>query len=217
MRPNSPAAPGLFAAPLIAAMIAGCASGASTAECAAIDWAASGFQDGLTGASPEAAEEKRAACAARGHAVDLAAYDAAREEGLKSYCTPKGAFAAGKSGGKYFGVCPSGEETEFLASFALGEKLRALTAAKEEAVADYESAIADLDQHKYLLRVAEKRYLKSSISNEDREQERQDAEFRRREIARIEGRIPEMLESVKKAQEALEAFRIELLTSGLEI
>ena len=117
------------------------------------------------------------------------------------------------------------EFTEYLGFRTLGmqdgafviELELALTAAKNAASEDYEAAIADLDRHNYLLRVSEKRYAKPSISNEDREHERQDADFRRREIARIEGRLPQMLDEIEKTQVALEAFRIELLSMGLEI
>ena len=136
---------------------------------------------------------------------------------MKTYCTAQGGFDAGESGAEYSGLCRGDDEMRFLESFALGEKLRALTAAKNAASEDYEAAIADLDRHNYLLRVSEKRYAKPSISNEDREHERQDADFRRREIARIEGRLPQMLDEIEKTQVALEAFRIELLSMGLEI
>lgn len=187
------------------------------AECAGADWAAMGLDDGRTGARPKLFEQQRDACISAGYAVDTAAYEAGRAEGLKTYCTSKGGFDAGKSGGEYSGLCPKENEIEFLASFALGERLHDLTEEKKKAVSDYEAAIADLDQHHYLLRVSEKRYTKPSISNEDREHERQDAEFRRREIARIEGRLPAMLDEIEKTREALEAYRIELLTNGLEI
>lgn len=203
--------------PIVAALIAGCAGGMTKTECANADWAALGLADGRAGARPKLSEQRREACASEGFSIDLAAYEAARAEGLKTYCTPKGGFDAGKEGAEYFDACAGETEMRFLESFALGEKLHALTEAKEKAVSDYEAAVADLDQHHYLLRVSEKRYLKPSISNEDREQERQDAEFRRREIARIEGKLPQMLDEIEAAKTALEAYRIELLTMGLEI
>ena len=55
------------------------------------------------------------------------------------------------------------------------------------------------------------------MSNDERERERQDAEFRRREIARIENRLPQMLDDIENSRSALEAYRIELLSMGLEI
>lgn len=206
----------LLAAPFIV-LLAGCASGMPVKECAGADWAALGLVDGKSGAPLRRFDERRDSCAAAGYSVDVAAYEAARREGLSAYCTATGGFTAGKAGAAYAGVCPKESEIEFLESFSLGEKLFRLTSAKEKAVAEYERAIADLDQHHYLLRVSEKRYAKPSISNEDREHERQDAEFRRREIARIEGRLPGMLDEIEKARAALEAYRIELLSSGLEI
>lgn len=206
-----------LASPFAAALLAGCAGGMTTSECVSADWTALGLEDGRTGARPKLSEQRREACASEGIPVDVAAYEAAREEGLKIYCSAEGGFDAGKSGGEYFGVCAGEAEMRFLESFALGEKLHALNEAKEKAVSDYEAAVAELDQHNYLLRVSEKRYLKPSISNEDREHERQDAEYRRREIARIEGRLPEMLDDIETAKKALDAYRIELLTMGLEL
>lgn len=157
------------------------------------------------------------ACADAGYPADAEAYQSARAEGLKIYCTAEGGFAAGRSGGKYEGVCRGLDEATFLTSFALGGKLFTLNEAADEAIRNYESASADLDRHRYLLRVAEKRYLKPSISNEDREHERQDAEFRQREIDRIERKLPEMVETIESSKAALDAYRIELLSMGLEL
>ncbi|OFX00994.1 MAG: hypothetical protein A3E78_15355 [Alphaproteobacteria bacterium RIFCSPHIGHO2_12_FULL_63_12] len=203
-----------FAAILLAA---GCASGMTTADCASADWTAIGLEDGRTGARPKLFDQRRKACEDAGASVDLAAYSAAREQGLKIYCTTQGGFNAGRDGAEYSGLCRGDDEMQFLESFALGAKLRVLTEAREAAVQDYEAAIADLDQHNYLLRVSEKRYAKPSISNEDREHERQDADFRRREIDRIENRLPHMLDEIENARAALESYRIELLSMGLEI
>lgn len=193
---------------------AGCAGGMSATECAGADWSALGLEDGLAGAGLEALEDRQDSCDDDAP-INLAAYEAARLEGLKTYCTPEGGFGAGKAGGVYEQVCAGEDEMQFLASFALGQKLYTLTQAKEKAVRDYETAIADLDQHKYLLRVSEKRYMKPAINAEDREHERQDAEFRRREIARVEGRIPAMLDEIEKTRVALAAYEAELAAMGL--
>jgi hypothetical protein len=204
------------AVPLAAALLAGCASGVAAIDCAALDWNALGLEDGRSGAKPKRFDERAGACAVK-YTADAGAYDAGREEGLKTYCTSAGGFAAGRIGEEYSGVCQSETELAFFEGRALGARLHDLTAAKEKAVQDYEAAIADLDQHHYLLKVSEKRYIKPSISNEDREQERQDAEFRRREIARIEGKLPAMLDEIDTAKAALDAYRVELLSMGLEL
>jgi molecular chaperone GrpE (heat shock protein) len=89
-----------------------------------------------------------------------------------------------------------------------------LTRAREKAARDYETAVADLDQHHYLLSVAEKRYAKPSMSNEDREHERQDIEFRRREIARLENQLPKLLDALDRAKSDVEAMRATLAARG---
>lgn len=216
MRDHVTSAP-IFSAACAALFMTACAGGPTNAECAGADWSALGLADGRAGLSPKRADDQRRDCAASGFAVDYAAYESGRAQGLKTYCTASGGFEAGKTGADYVGLCPDDTEMEFMESFSLGRKLHTLTEAKEEAVRDYEGAIADLDQHRYLLRVAEKRYAKPSISNEDREHESQDADFRRREIARIEGRLPEMLDRIEETRAALDAYRIELLSMGLEL
>ncbi len=192
----------------LALLIAGCAGGMSSAQCTGADWTALGLADGRAGAPAKRVEERRSDCGNAG--VDAAAYAAARSEGLLQYCTPTGGFAAGREGGKYEGVCPADSELAFLDAFARGGKLYTLTSARDRAVRDYETAITDLDQHRYLLRVAENRSQKSSIGNEDRELSRQDADYRRREIARIEGRMPEMLNRIEATRAALDAYNAEL-------
>ncbi len=194
--------------------LAGCASGMSVADCSGADWTSLGFADGQSGAASNMVDKRRKDCREHGLDVDLAGYAEGRARGLALYCTPEGGFAAGRAGGEYLGVCPAEAEAAFLSDFELGAKLHALTAAREKAIADYETAVADLDQHRYLLGVAEKRYEKPSISNEDREQERQDMEYRRREIARIDNDLPLLLEAIDAGKSALDAFKAELAAMG---
>lgn len=197
-----------------AVLATGCAGGMTSAECAGADWTALGLADGAAGAHDKLFEERSKDCAGEGTAPDAEAYRAARAQGLQSYCSPEGGFAAGRAGGEYEDVCPADAEPAFLASFDLGAKLRALTLAREKAVETYETALADLDQHHYLLGVAEKRYAKPSISNEDRESERQDMEYRQREIVRIENDLPKLLDEIENSRAALEAFEAELKAEG---
>jgi hypothetical protein len=204
----------MLSATACAIALAGCASGMSVADCSAADWTDLGFADGQSGAEAKIVEKLRKGCREHGLEVDLAAYAQGRARGLALYCTPEGGFAAGKSGREYFGVCPAEAEAAFRPDFELGAKLHSLTAAREKAIADYETAIADLDQHRYLLGVSEKRYEKPSVSNEDREQERQDMEYRRREIARIDHNLPLMLETIDAGKTALDAFKADLAAMG---
>jgi hypothetical protein len=210
-----PPSPAFAAAPILAVLLAGCASGMTSAECAGADWSALGFADGQAGERLKMFDARAKDCS-DGPAADFAAYQAARARGIDAYCTPQGAFNAGKAGGDYNGVCPADAEIAFMISFGQGARLHDLIAAKETAIADYEKAVVDLDQHHYLLGVSEKRLLKSSIGNEDRELERQDADFHRREISRIDAQLPEMLAAIDEARTALSAFEQELQEKGVE-
>jgi hypothetical protein len=209
------APPAIAATPVLAALLAGCAAGMTSADCAGADWTALGFADGQSGERAKMFEARARDCST-GPAPDLAAYQAGRARGLEAYCTPQGAFDAGKAGEDYRGVCPREAEIAFMISFEQGSTLHMLTEAKEAAASDYDSAVADLDQHRYLLGVSEKRLLKPSISNEDRELERQDAEFHRREISRLETNLPEMLAAMEKTRTALAGYEKELADKGVE-
>ncbi len=211
--------PAVFRLSAVGAILftAGCASGMTKAECSGADWAALGFKDGAVGERGKLVGERTKDCAAAGLAADVAAYEEGRSQGLRSYCTPEGGFSAGMSGSKYQGVCPAEEEAAFLANFEKGARLGELRAAHEKSIDDYDGALADLDQNQYLLGVAEKRYAKPSISNEDREHERQEVEHRRREILRLEKALPQLLYGIEAARGALDAYEAELTAAGLPL
>lgn len=202
---------------MAATLVVGCASGVTSADCGGADWSALGFQDGAAGARSKLFEERADDCAKGAVAPDVAAYERSRAQGLKAYCSAGGGFAAGKSGSKYQDVCPADGEAAFLASFEKGVQLSELRVAHEKAIDDYDGALADLDQNQYLLGVAEKRYAKPSISNEDREHERQEVEHRRREILRLEKALPQMLSGIESARAALDAYEAELAAAGLPL
>ncbi|NWG91802.1 MAG: DUF2799 domain-containing protein [Parvularculaceae bacterium] len=200
--------------PLLATLLAGCAGGMNAAECTAADWAALGEADARRGAAPKLFEQRSKDCADLGYAVDMSAYESGRAKGLAAYCTPEGGFEAGLSGADYQGICPPESEPGFLEEYGLGAKAAALKKAQETAAREHETAVADLDQHHYLLSVAEKRYARPSMSNEDREHERQDIEFRRREIARLENQLPKLLDALDRAKTDLQSFRAALADRG---
>jgi hypothetical protein len=202
---------GVIASMMVAAS---CVGGPASTDCAGADWKAIGFQDGAVGARSKQFEQRADACADAGMAPDFAAYEGGRAQGLETYCTNDGGFAAGLSGAKYMGVCAPDVESDFLVGFNEGVRLYALRTAHEKAIDDYDGALADLDQHQYLLGVAEKRYAKPSISNEDREHERQEVEHRRREILRLEKALPVMLYGIESARAALDAYEVRLREAG---
>ncbi|MFN0024321.1 MAG: DUF2799 domain-containing protein [Parvularculaceae bacterium] len=206
--------PQLAAMAALAALTTACAGGMSGSDCAAADWASLGFADGRSGARPKASEARLKACASQGYAVDRAAYDAARAQGLATYCTDTGGFDAGRTGTEYFGVCPSARETAFLAGFKAGEGLRALVLAEEKAMRDYREAADALDQHRFLLKAADKRGNSSTIGNEDRESARLEAAYRQREIARLDQDLPAMVTAIDAARAARAAHEDALRAAG---
>ena len=99
-------AAGLIAALVLAGLLAACASTTLSAdECRAADWRAIGVEDGRGGQPASYFARYVEECAAAA-APDRAAWSAGREDGLFHYCTPQGAYAAGREGRAYSGVCP---------------------------------------------------------------------------------------------------------------
>lgn len=99
-------------------------------QCESGDWKHIGLIDGARGRSSEYIEHHRQAC--QGSRVDVDAYNLGWSEGLKSYCRPEGAYAAGSSGQKYMGVCGDENEDEFKENFSKGRKLFLLKQQKAE-------------------------------------------------------------------------------------
>lgn len=204
---------GLSAAAL-AALLAGCAGGMTKADCQSADWSALGFADGRSGADSKSAEKRLSECARGGYGVDRAAYAAGRAEGLKAYCTAAGGFDAGRLGEDYAGVCPAPAEAAFLPAYEEGARLFALIRAEREADRAYKAAVDALDQHAFHLKGIEKRALSQTISNEGRENARQEAASRRRDIARIEQNLPKLDSAAAQARADRAAFEAELRASG---
>jgi hypothetical protein len=198
----------------ILAFVAGCAGGMARADCAAADWAAIGFADGRKGAPLKDSEKQINACASDGFAVDRSAFAAARADGLKAYCSPQGGFDAGRLGEKYADVCPAADEAAFLTSFAEGADLHALILAEQDAEAARKAALEALDRHAFLLKAVDKRAASPTISNEEREGARQEAAFRRRDIARLEQAMPKLEAAIAKARADREALEERLRASG---
>lgn len=107
-------------------------------QCLAGAWSESGFKDGQAGHEPGRLAEHAEACAKFGVAPDERAYFAARDAGLREYCTPRGGFEAGRKGNEYKGVCPADLERSFVPAYEDGRMLHAA----ESAVSSAESAVS---------------------------------------------------------------------------
>ena len=93
-------------------------------ECAATDWQRFGVNDGKLGVPTESRASRFDDCATVGAAVDLAAYQTGRSEGLLSYCTTENGYEVGYDGRRYKNVCPPTLEPDFLQGYDRGRKER---------------------------------------------------------------------------------------------
>jgi hypothetical protein len=113
-----------FAAwPLLLAL-AGCAT-LSEKECRG-DWEAIGRADGARGLPADELERHRTACGKHDITPDAAAWRAGREQGLVTFCTPRGGYLAGRGGETYRDVCPAAKEAAFLAAHRRGREVAEL-------------------------------------------------------------------------------------------
>ncbi len=100
----------------------------SAEECRVTDWAAVGYEDGARGYTTSRFTEHRQACAKHGIAANFRAYQQGRADGLEEFCQPSRGFITGKSGNRYYGVCPAELEPDFLTAYNQGRELYTLQA-----------------------------------------------------------------------------------------
>ena len=122
-----------------AGALAGCAT-MSKEACLQGDWAGVGFKDGEAGRPQSRLDEHAKACAKTGVVPDAAPYFAARDQGLKLYCTQDRGFSEGRTGQSYAGVCPPGPERGFLVGYGDGQLVHAAVSRLSGAESDRQSA-----------------------------------------------------------------------------
>lgn len=120
-------------------LLASCAT-MSEEACLRGDWASVGFTDGEAGRPQSRLDDHAKACAKTGIAPDPAPYFAARDQGLKLYCTPERGFHEGRLGHAYAGVCPERAARSFLPAYADGQLIHAAAARLSQAESDRSSA-----------------------------------------------------------------------------
>ena len=115
----------VLGATLAILVLSGCAS-MSSEECAATDWSAVGYEDGARGYTSERFSGHRKTCAKHGITADFGAYQAGRDQGLGEYCQPGRGYDVGVRGGRYYGVCNTDLEPDFLDAYNAGHYLYTL-------------------------------------------------------------------------------------------
>ena len=127
----------------LAGALSGCASDRlSAGECRAADWRAQGIEDGRAG-QPAAYFTRYVEDCAGAPTPDRTAWSAGRQDGLAHYCTPAGAYAAGREGRAYSGVCPDPVNPEVLEANSHGltyDKMKRRIADLERLERDYRYA-----------------------------------------------------------------------------
>jgi len=117
--------------------LAGC-SGMSEQACVTTDWRAMGFEHGAHGQPAASGTGFQQACGAHGTTVAVESYRAGYAEGVRGYCQVNNAFALGRSGATYQGVCPADVAEPFVAEYNAGRRLSTL----ESAVRNVDARIA---------------------------------------------------------------------------
>ena len=106
-------------ASLLLILLGGC-SALSEQQCRVGDWYTLGYQDGVNGKGKERLASYREACSEYGVVPDPARWQSGYDKGLAYYCLPELAYAKGKSGEEYHGVCPN--DASFLANYQRGRR-----------------------------------------------------------------------------------------------
>lgn len=76
-------------------------------ECLAANWQAIGFEDGAAGRSTASIGERRQACGKHGISIDLAAYDAGYNDGIRTFCSYGRGHESAIGGYSPLNVCPT--------------------------------------------------------------------------------------------------------------
>lgn len=130
---------------VISLVLSGCAA-MSEQECLYADWNAIGYEDGAAGRPVSAVSPRRTACAKKaGITVDMLAYNAGRNEGLRSYCQASNGYAVGSGGYTYHGVCKGPAEDNFMLAYESGRRLYVLEHAVSSAEYQIRQAHTDLN------------------------------------------------------------------------
>lgn len=91
---------------LLLMLLSGCSS-ISESECHLGDWHGLGYQDGQSGQIRERFRTYQRECAEYGIAADPERWQQGYVKGLALYCQPELAYAKGRAGAPYYGVCPN--------------------------------------------------------------------------------------------------------------
>lgn len=162
-----------FAFPLVlAAILLGSCATLSEEECQYSDWELLGRQDGIDGADVSKFQTYVRECGRYGTPPDPVAWQTGWEEGLKTFCTPGGIYAAGIRGRGNAGLC--GFEPDLVRIHRTAERYAQREAELLQARRAYDDLFEqrrwvrrDIDRLRFALR-------DDDLSDEDRNELRRD-------------------------------------------
>jgi len=203
--PWTAAATALGATALLA--LAGCAGSMNAKECQSADWRAIGFEDGAKGRDAAYIGNRRKACGEHGVAIDFAAWQGGRAEGLAQFCRPLTGYRLGSRGYAYRGVCPPDLEPSFLSAHADGyglyerrlavQRLRKELNRTRKQLADTEHGIADATALLVTPRVSPQQRADTAVTLKQLVTDR----------VRLEDSIPLIEEDLARAEHDYESYR----------
>lgn len=179
-------------------------------QCRAGAWGERGYRDGLEGLAQTRLNDHAEACAKYGVAPDTEVYMSAREDGLRSYCTPSGGFQAGQLGRSYAGVCSAQVEAEFLPAFEDGRRVHAVEQAVSAAESDLSSAIARIEDRQDKLEAKRSELDQEGLTDEQRERIRERIEEVRGEIRDARRNARRAGDDLRSAREGVDRLRFTL-------
>lgn len=113
--------PAPLAVTAFAVFLGACAT-LSEDACRSGDWFSIGAADGAQGRLPGFLARHAEACADFGIRPDRAEWEAGRQQGLKTYCTPATAYAEGARGRSLSPVCPAADLERLTAAHETGRQ-----------------------------------------------------------------------------------------------
>ena len=182
-------------------LLSGCAT-MSEDQCLVGDWGGQGWRDGAAGHQLSRLDDHAKACAKYGVAPNMSAYRAAREDGLRTYCTWENGFRQGRQGNSYGGVCAPAEERDFLPAYEDGRRIYVVEQAVSSAESALNSAISRIDDREDKLEAKERELRQEGLTDEQRQRIRE-------RIREVRGEIRDARRDARQSEDDLHHARIE--------
>lgn len=91
------------------------------------DWLSIGQRDGSRGRSADVIARHAETCADHGFAVDAAAWEQGRQQGLQVFCTPQSQYQAGRDGRPFNAICAQENLPQHRDAYEKGRQYYTLT------------------------------------------------------------------------------------------